>query len=322
VTGPPGLALSSGVINGAKFHNGQIVGGYELPRDVSAEAAEAYLASKRFALAPAGPGGAGEQNYRAEYPNLYVPPLTPSQTTQIIVIVQLHLTASQPGEWQVEVTLQPGSESGYSCELPPARVAAVEQGWLPIVSTLNPEATYDTTDMADGQLPDIVMDSLFKQSGDYRDRTMPAAEARAMLRQQLAQGREHHYKAWLRDLHHRRQRLPNDRRLDYPAIASNVAILHDKGQPTLDVCRAYLEQWLRPFASKGGEVWVRGERQMTEGFHVGKMRKSWPAVSILADKAWARLFDAASEYQAIVVEMLRRAASFPSPAWGCTDRCA
>jgi hypothetical protein len=48
VTGPPGLALSSGVINGAKFHNGQIVGGYELPKDASVEAAQAHLDSKRL----------------------------------------------------------------------------------------------------------------------------------------------------------------------------------------------------------------------------------------------------------------------------------
>jgi hypothetical protein len=98
VTGPPGLALSSGVINGAKFHNGQIVGGYELPKDASVEAAQAHLDSKRFALTPAEPGGPGEQRFSAEYPNLYVPPLTPGQTTQIILILQLHLTASHPGE--------------------------------------------------------------------------------------------------------------------------------------------------------------------------------------------------------------------------------
>ena len=87
------------------------------------------------------------------------------------------------------------------------------------------------------------MEFLVRSSSDYRYRTMPAAEARAMLRGQLAQGRERHYKAWLQDLHHARQRLPNDRRLDHPAIASNVAILHDNGQPTLDVCRAYLQEF-------------------------------------------------------------------------------
>jgi hypothetical protein len=46
-----GAGLSSGVINGAKFHNGQIVGGYELPKDASVEAAKAYLDSKRGVIA-------------------------------------------------------------------------------------------------------------------------------------------------------------------------------------------------------------------------------------------------------------------------------
>ena len=56
-TGPAGAGrLSSRVINGAKFHNGQIVGGYERPEDASAEAAQAYLDSKRFALIPVGSG--------------------------------------------------------------------------------------------------------------------------------------------------------------------------------------------------------------------------------------------------------------------------
>src|SRR5512133_970237 len=101
--------------------------------------------------------------------------------------------------------LRPRSESDYSCELPPARVAAVEQSWLPIVSSLSPKATYDTTDIADGQLPDRAMDVLVQRSGDYRDHTMPAADATAALRRRLSQGREHHYKAWLPDLHHARQ---------------------------------------------------------------------------------------------------------------------
>ncbi|MFL5267834.1 MAG: hypothetical protein ACJ8AH_14760 [Stellaceae bacterium] len=242
--------------------------------------------------------------------------MTPGQTTQIIVILQLHLTASRPGEWNVKVMLRPRSESDYSCELPPARVAAVEQSWLPIVSSLNPNAGYDTTDIADGPLPDRAMDFLVQRSGDYRDHTMPAADATAALRPRLSQGREHHYKAWLQDLHHARQRLPNDRRLDYPTIASNVAILHDKGQSTLDVCRAFLEQWLHPLVAKGGEVRVRAERQMTEAFHVGKMKKEWPAASVLADRAWARLFEVGNAYQAIVVECMPAGAEFPIAGMG------
>ena len=79
-----------------------------------------------------------------------MPPITPASTTQIIVVLQLHIAASRPGEWDVQVTLHPGSDGEYSCELPQARVAATEQGWLPVVSGLNPKAAYDTADMAKG----------------------------------------------------------------------------------------------------------------------------------------------------------------------------
>jgi hypothetical protein len=55
-------------------------------------------------------------------------------------------------------------------------------------------------------LPDGAMDLLVQRSSDYSYCNMPAAEAMAALRRQLSQGREHHYKAWLQDLHYARQR--------------------------------------------------------------------------------------------------------------------
>ena len=39
-------------MNGANFHNGQIVGGYELPKDATAEVGQAYLETKRFRFEP------------------------------------------------------------------------------------------------------------------------------------------------------------------------------------------------------------------------------------------------------------------------------
>jgi hypothetical protein len=114
VSGPEGLAFSTGIVNGAKFHNGQIVGGYELPANAPAEAAQAYLDSKRFVPTPVDGASPGAQHYCAEYPKLYVPPITPASTTQIIVVLQFHIAASRPGEWDVRVTLHPGSDGEYS----------------------------------------------------------------------------------------------------------------------------------------------------------------------------------------------------------------
>jgi hypothetical protein len=310
IAGPDGLAFAQGFINGAKFHNGQIVGGYELARDTPLEVAQAYLESKRFALTPVGPEASGSRRYSAEYPNLWVPPMTPDRTTQILVVLQLHLTATRPGDWTIKATLQPQSETGYSHELPAVRTAAVERNWLPVVSGLNPKTAYDTADRADERLPDSVLDYLVPQPPG-RPPEMPSAEARASAERQFAQGRERQYQFWLHDLQHKQSQLPSERGLNHPAIASNVAILNDQGQATLDICRSYLEGWLRPPVMKGAELRLRAERQMTEAFHVGKMKKAGPAASILGDKAWGRLFDCANEYQTVVIEVLKAGDEVP-----------
>jgi hypothetical protein len=316
IFGPAGLTFSRGIINGAKFHNGQIVGGYELPSNASREEAEAYLESKRFALTPLGAASPDERRYGVEYPNLYVPPLTPQRTTQILVILQLHLTASETGEWEIKVTLRPGAGAGCVHRLPTVRVAAVEQDWLPVVSGLNPKTGYDTADVVEDRLPEHLMDVLVRRSADRRLAGLPPAEARAALQNQLSEGRERQYRLWLHDLEYARRRFPVERELDQPAIASNVAILRDDGQATLDVCRIYLEGWLRPLTAKGWEVRLRAERQMTESLHVGKIKKEGPTAAVLADKAWGRLFDDANAYQAITVEFVPPGGEFPIAGMG------
>jgi hypothetical protein len=314
VEGPDGLVFSKGFINGAKFHNGQIVGGYELAKDASVEVAQAYLETKRFLLTPDGPASSESRRYTAEYPNLSVPPMTPDRTTQIIIVMQLHLSASKPGEWEIKVTLNPQSENGYSYKLPAARVAGVGQSLLPVVSGLNPKTKYDASDLIEDRLSDNFVDLLIRRSAGLS--TMPPSEARALLESQQSQGRERNYKTWLYDVRYKQQKVQNERGLDYPAVASNVAILRDRGQATLDICRSYLESWLRPLIEKSGEIRIRAERRMTENFYVGKIKKTWPNASVLEDKAWGKLFDYANEYQSAVVEFVRAGGEFPIAGMG------
>ena len=67
---------------------------------------------------------------------------------------------------------------------------------------------------------------------------------------------------------------------------------------------------------------MRAERQMTEAFHVGKARKEWSADTVLADKAWGKLFDPANEYQALIIEFIDAGSEFPIAGMGhpCTLR--
>ena len=87
--------------------------------------------------------------YVAEYPNMTAPPMTPTRSTQIIVVLQFHLTAEKPGEWTVQVNLRLGAGRAFLHRLPAARIAAVRRSWLPIVTGLNPRTTYDTSERRD-----------------------------------------------------------------------------------------------------------------------------------------------------------------------------
>jgi hypothetical protein len=320
VEGPDGLNFSSGFINGAKFHNGQIVGGYELPGNASAEEARAYLESKRFSLEPTA-ASASARRYRAAFPNLFVPPWTPQRTTQILLVLQLHLAAAQPGEWTVRVTLRPG-DGGRSFDLPPARVAAVEQQWVPIVSGFNPKLAYDTADIAD-PVPDDAIDLLLRRSfggaaAMARVGGASAAEAYDRFKQGLAQSHEHDYRTWLQDIPNVQRRVSERRGLDHPAVASNVCILRDEGRTTLDRCRDYLDEWLQPLASKGGIIRLHAERQMTETAHVGKVNRQSPPAELVRDKAWNRLFATEGEYQTVALEWLPPGSELPIAGAGAS----
>jgi hypothetical protein len=311
VSGPEGLTIAKGIANGANFHHGQIVGGYELAKGATAEAAQAYLDSKRFLLTPVEPTTGEWRRYHAECPNLRVPAMTPDRTTQILVILQLHLVAAREGEWEVKVTLRPWSEENAAHPLPRARVAAVNVRWLPVVSGLNPRAPYDTADIAEDPPPDAALDFLISQLRDPRRSALPRDQARAELRGEQTRGRERNHKLWLQDLGYSQSRARKERGLEHPAIASNVAILRDEGQATIDACRSFLEDWLRPVATRKGEVRVHAERQMSEAFNVGKTKKTWSTAAFLDDKAYGKLFDAANEYQSIRVDFVPEGGEFP-----------
>jgi len=168
----------------------------------------------------------------------------------------------------------------------------------------------------DERPPDRILDFLIQQSNDGRYAAMMPAKARVLFAAQQAQGRERSYKTWLHDVIQRQKSLGTSRLLDHPAVASNVAILRDGEQATLDLCRSHLESWLRPLAGNGGEIRLRAARQMTENLYVGKVRKTWPQEALLADKAWAKFFDYAQDYQSVVLELIPSGAEFPVAGMG------
>ncbi len=274
VSGPDGLVLSTGFVNGNKFHNGQIVGELEPPpKDASREDVEKLFQLKNFAVLPGGTTSSGARLYTAEFPNLNIPSVTPERTTQILIVLQLDLAAQAAGEWEINVTLEPRSQTEYQHDLPAIRIAAVDQAWLPVVSGLNPKIAYDTSDLINIQPRGSIM---------------------------------------LQELTYKQSRISDERCLDHFAIASNVAILKDDGQAALDACRSYLEAWLRPLAEhQQGEIRIHAEKRMTETAYVGKTKKTLPISAFFDDKTWKKIFDYGSNYQTALVTFFPIGAEYP-----------
>jgi len=115
----------------------------------------------------------------------------------------------------------------------------------------------------------------------------------------------------LHELQQKQAAIRRDRTLTHFAIASNVAIVRDDGQATLDACRSWLEDWLRPLMQQTGEVRIHAEKRMTAKAYVGKTRKTLPASAFNRDKAWQKLFDTASHYQTVLASVFPRDAGYP-----------
>jgi hypothetical protein len=218
LSGPDTFKLSRAVITGCKFHNGQIVGPLEpTAPDLTQEDIAKLVDAKRFPLLPVESPSAQSATYHGEFPHLVIPPMTPDRTTQILLILQMDLDPPVAGEWEINVSIQPGSQTEYQHSLPPLRIAAVEQTWIPVISGLNPRTTFDKSNLSANHL---------------------------------------------RELNYTQSRVPLERQLNHPAVASTVAILNDDGQPTLDTCKAWLEAWLRPLAEQQqGEIRIHAEKR-------------------------------------------------------------
>lgn len=272
VNGPDGLTITGGYMEGSKFHNGQIVGPLETaPRDTTGATVEDLLKARQFEVTQGPSNSSRSKVFTARFPKLDIPSKAPDRPTQILVVLQLQLVASHPGVFDIEVSVRPESHTDFHHDLPRARVAAVERTWLPVVSGLNPKTSYETRDLA--------------------------SQPRGTL--------------MLHELQHKQASILRERALNHFAIASNVAIVRDEGQSTLDACRSYLEGWLRPLVEQTGEVRIHAEKRMTERAYVGKSRKTLPVSAFQQDKAWHKLFDHASNYQTVLATIFPSAAEYP-----------
>src|SRR4029079_15769290 len=275
VKGPDGLAIASGYMEGSKFHNGQIVGPLETaPRDQAGASVEDILKSRQFEVTQDPSGWSGARRFTARFPTLDIPAKEPARPTQILIVLQLHLVASRVGEWEITVSVRPASGTDFQHDLPRARIAAVEQTWLPVVSGLNPRASYETGDLPTLQPKGPVMLSelqqrqaavLLERRLDLKDRLDDCAAHHAVLQAWHSQDtwqplfdhaddyhrtvyEEHSVLNWFRGI------LQTDGGLNATKMSlqwcSNVLRMVT---PHMWICRALLEQVDRAALGAGGD---------------------------------------------------------------------
>jgi hypothetical protein len=272
VNGPDGLMIRSGYMEGSKFHNGQIVGPLETAPPATAPASvEDLLKTKQFEVTHVPAESPGSRTFTARFPTLDIPSKRRDRPTQILVVLQLHVVASHVGVWDIDVSVRPQSGTDFHHHLPRARLAAVEQTWLPVVSGLNPKASYETSDL-------------------------PLLQPRGPV--------------MLHELRSKQAAILRDRTLNHFAIASNVAIVQDEGQSTRDACRSYLEAWLWPLAAQTGEVRIHAEKRMTQRAYVGKSQKTLTVSELQHHKTWKKLFDDANNYQTVLAAIFPKDAEY------------
>jgi hypothetical protein len=156
VSGPDTLVLSKAIISGCKFHNGQIVGALEpVAPNLTQEDVAKLVDAKRFPLMPVESSSAESRLFRGEFPHLDIPSMSAERTTQILVILQMDLEPQAAGEWEINVSIQPGTQTKYQRDLPPVRIAAVQKTWVPVISGMNPKTSYDKSNLSPTHLVEL-----------------------------------------------------------------------------------------------------------------------------------------------------------------------
>jgi hypothetical protein len=195
VSGPETLTLPSAIISGCKFHNGQIVGALEpLAPNLTKEDVAELVEAKKFKVIPI-ESSAASRLYRGDFPHLVIPSMAPQRTTQILLILQMDLEPQTAGEWEINISIQPGTQTEYQHDLPPLRIAAVEPGWSPVVSGLNPKTTYDKSNLSATHLNELN----YRQSEIPRQRLLdhPAVTSSVAILKDEGQPTLDACKSWL-----------------------------------------------------------------------------------------------------------------------------
>src|SRR4029434_8209563 len=144
------------------------------PRDTTGASVEELLKARQFEVTQGPSGSSPSKAFTARFSTLGIPTKAPDRPTQILLVLQLHVMASHVGAWDLDVSVRPTSRTDFQHDLPRARLAAVEQTWLPVVFGLNPRASYEAPDLATLEPRErlLLVEQQHKQAAILHDRTL------------------------------------------------------------------------------------------------------------------------------------------------------
>ncbi len=99
--------------------------------------------------------------------------------------------------------------------------------------------------------------------------------------------------------------------LNAPTVLSMTALIQDE-PATLAQVRVWAEAWLAAHsAAEGRTLCIQTQKHMSASFRVAKSEKTVPLSNAASDKQWPKLFDAASQYQTVMLRVMRAGDLFP-----------
>lgn len=288
IIGPKGLDVTEVFVKGVKFHNGQIVGDLETaPAVKTMEDAEA--SRKRHTFVPVlvssndRPDGLVESNLEVRFENLKIPTASATRGTQILLLVQPHVVARACGDWDLHLVIKAGEagdeesrQESIGHQMPGLRLIGANQSWIPVVSGLTDGIAYDTTGLDAGRTG----------------------------------------ASMVREFEYQQQQVKRDRRLEFPAVLSNVIILREQPE-ALEFCSDYIAGWLdKVKASDDWELFIWTEREMTASANITKNKKVMPLQGFRSDKNWRKLFEFDSKLQTMKIALRKPGSLVPQSGFG------
>jgi hypothetical protein len=244
-----------------------------------------------------------------EAPEFIVPPLDPESRRKFLILVSVTLDLPDNGHARAAPSIETMSLPSVALDLPPAAKAVTHPAWSPVGPSVEERVWHDCersiaqwasrAGVSEERVRETIADAIVNEA--WIPWTGPSVEPMS-LRQHVAAVR------------HAEEEKTDElrRRVNWPAVALNVAILPDNAERERAQAQDLVEAWLASLhAEPGTQARIRTEKHATPSFSVAKTNWSVPLESVATDKRWAELFGVERDYRTIHVELIAPGFTYP-----------